>query len=298
MKTVRLSTPFEVSETPLSEYPRPQFARDSYMTLNGKWDYAILRKSETFKGNYQGKILVPYSPESLLSGLPEGTTVTPDDVLYYHRTFDVPQSFLNACTLIHFDAVDFACEVKLNGVTIGEHKGGYMPFSFDVSRAIKAGTNVITLSVTDPSDTSYHTHAKQSTKRGGIWYTPQSGIWQSVWLESMPYIYLKDVTIVPDIDKGVVKLTFDKSANAPVEIIVLDDGKVKATAVADGNSIEIPMGESALWSPENPKHYDLAFKIGEDTVISNFGMPKFSWVTDSKGFKRMGLNNKPYFHSG
>ena len=268
------------------------------MTLNGKWDYAILRKSETFKGNYQGKILVPYSPESLLSGLPEGTTVTPDDVLYYHRTFDVPQSFLNAFTVLHFDAVDFACEVKLNGITIGEHKGGYMPFSFDVSRAIKAGTNVITLSVTDPSDTSYHARAKQATKHGGIWYTPQSGIWQSVWLESMPAAHIKDVTIVPNIDNNTINLTFEKSENLPVDVLVLDGDKLLAHATCVGNSVSIPLAEYELWSPENPKLYDLAFKLGDDTVKSYFGMRKFSWVTDKNGIKRMGLNNKPYFHSG
>ncbi|MDE7372790.1 MAG: glycoside hydrolase family 2 [Clostridia bacterium] len=298
METIRLRTPFEVTDTPLSEYPRPQFARDSYITLNGQWDYAILRKSENFNGEYQGKILVPFSPESLLSGLPEGTLVTPNDALYYHRTFEVPYEFLKSHTVLHFDAVDFECHITLNGTVVGEHRGGYMPFSIDVSGVIKAGENDIRLVVTDPTDTSYHTHAKQAMKRGGIWYTPQSGIWQSVWLESMPYVYLKDVTIVPDIDNNAVKLTFDKSANAPVEIIVLDGGEVKATAVCEGNYIEIPMNDYELWCPENPKLYDLAFKIGEDTVKSYFGMRKFSWVTDSKGFKRMGLNNKPYFHTG
>lgn len=298
METVRLRTPFEVSDTPLAEYPRPQFARDSYITLNGKWDYAILRKSENFNGNYQGKILVPFSPEALLSGLPEGTLVTPNDALYYHRTFNVPADFIKSTTLLHFDAVDFECKVTLNGKTVGEHSGGYMPFAFDVSNAIQAGENDIKLVVTDPTDTSYHTHAKQSTKRGGIWYTPQSGIWQSVWLESMPAVHLKDVTIIPDIDNDLLKLKFDKSTDAPVEIIVLDEGKVMTTAVCEGDEIDVPLADYELWSPENPKLYDLAFKIGDDTIKSYFGMRKFSWVTDEKGFKRMGLNNKPYFHTG
>lgn len=298
MQTIRLKTPFEVTETPLSEYPRPQFARDSYMTLNGKWDYAILRKSEHFDGTYQGKILVPYSPESLLSGLPEGTAVTPNDALYYHRTFNVSADFLKSRTFIHFDAVDFECHITLNGVIVGEHRGGYVPFTLDVTDAIRVGENDIRLVVTDPTDTSYHTHAKQASKRGGIWYTPQSGIWQSVWIESVPKVYLKDVTIVPDIDNDLLKLTFDKSAPAPVEIIILDNGKVIATAVCEGDSVEIPMSGYELWCPENPKLYDLAFKIGDDTVKSYFGMRKFSWVTDSKGIKRMGLNNKPYFHTG
>ncbi len=298
MKTVRLRTPFEVSDTPLAEYPRPQFARDSYMTLNGKWDYAILRKSERFDGNYQGKILVPFSPEALLSGLPEGTQVMPDDALYYHRTFNVQSGFLKARTFIHFGAVDFECKVAINGITVGEHSGGYMPFSLDVTNAITDGENTITLVVTDPTDTSYHTHAKQAMKHGQIWYTPQSGIWQSVWLESVPKAYLKDVTIVPDIDSNTLNLKFEKSENLPVDILVLDGEKVMAQTVAAGNSASIPLTDYELWSPENPKLYDLAFKIGDDIVKSYFGMRKFSWVTDSKGFKRMGLNNKPYFHTG
>ncbi len=298
MKTVRLRTPFEISDIPLSEYPRPQFARDSYITLNGKWNYAILRKSEKFNGAYQGEILVPFSPESLLSGLPEGTLVTPDDVLYYKREFDIPAGFLKATTVLHFDAVDFECKVTLNGATVGEHSGGYMPFALDVTGAIRPGKNVIEVAVTDPTDTSYHTHAKQATNRGGIWYTPQSGIWQSVWLESMPTVYLKDVTIVPDIDNDVLNLSFVKSAQAPVSIVALDNGVVIAEAVCEGDKISLPLQNYELWSPENPKLYDLAFKIGDDIVRSYFGMRKFSWVKDANGVKRMGLNNKPYFHTG
>ncbi len=301
METVRLNTLFNPGEVPLAEYPRPQFERKSYFTLNGKWDYAILRKSETFSGAYQGKILVPYSPESLLSGLPEGTVVTPDDKLYYHRSFEVPAEFIKSRTFINFGAVDFWCRVTLNGQTVGEHSGGYMPFSFDISDMIKPGANVIDIEVTDPSDTSYHTHAKQSIKRGGIWYTPQSGIWQSVWMESMPEAYLKDVTIIPDIDNDLVKLKFDKSADVPVEVLVLDgidSTKQLAAVICEGDEIDIPMKNYELWSPENPKLYGLAFKLGEDIVKSYFGMRKFSFVTDSKGFKRMALNNKPYFMSG
>lgn len=298
MKTVRLRTPFEVGSTPLSEYPRPQFARDSYVTLNGEWDYAILRKSESFDGNYQGKILVPFSPEALLSGLPEGTRVTPKDVLYYHRTFTLDASFVKECTILHFDAVDMICSVKLNGVSIGEHSGGYIPFEFDVSHAIKAGENVIELSVTDPCDTMYHTHAKQSSHPGGIWYTPQSGIWQSVWLESMDAVHLKDVTIVPDIDTDTINFKFDKSANVPVDVIIMDGANAIYSGQFAGDTASIKLENYELWSPENPKLYDVAFKVGNDIVKSYFGMRKFSWVTDSKGFKRMGLNNKPYFHTG
>jgi len=295
---IRLRTPFEVSDTPLSEYPRPQFARDSYMTLNGKWQYAILPSTQAFDGNYQGDILVPFSPETLLSGCSEDTKVTPNDTLYYQREFEVEKDFLKDITFIHFDAVDFECKVYINDLEIGSHQGGYMPFYLDATKAIKEGTNKINLVVTDPTDTSYHTHAKQSSNPGGIWYTPQSGIWQSVWLESVPSLYLKDVTIVPDIDNNLLNLKFIKSDNQPIDIKVLDDGKEIASATCEGDEISIKLDSYELWSPENPKLYDLAFKIGDDVVKSYFGMRKFSWVRDSKGIKRMGLNNKPYFNTG
>ncbi len=298
MKTVRLRTPFEVSQIPLAEYPRPQFARDSYVTLNGQWDYAILRKSEIFNGEYQGKILVPFSPECLLSGLEEGTKVTPDDALYYHRTFTLDKQFVKDVTILHFDAVDMICQVKLNDVVIGEHVGGYIPFEFDVSGVVKVGENKIEVVVTDPCDTSYHTHAKQSSKPGGIWYTPQSGIWQSVWLESVPKTYLKDVTIVPDIDNDTINFKFEKSENVKISVIVSDGATVKFSGQFEGDCASIKLENYELWCPENPKLYDVAFKVGDDIVKSYFGMRKFSWVVDKNGFKRMGLNNKPIFHTG
>ncbi len=303
MKTVKLPTSFEVGEIPFDEYPRPQFARDSFLNLNGKWEYAILKQNEKFE-SYQGEILVPFSPESLLSGVKDGAKVTPDDVLYYHRTFEVPAGFLKAHTFLHFDAVDMICGVFLNKQPVGNHTGGYMPFCLDVTNFIVEGENVIDVVVTDPSDSSYHTHAKQSLKRGGIWYTPQSGIWQTVWLESVPEVYLKDVTIVPDIDKKQVHIKFEKSnEEAPVLIVVLDkdeEGHKKpiVQAACKGSEVDLDMPEFELWSPENPKLYDIHFLVGTDIVHSYFGMRKFSWVKDKNGIIRMGLNNKPYFQTG
>jgi len=294
----RLHTLWEPSDTPLSEYPRPQFARDSYKTLNGYWDYAILKTAEKFEGNYQGKILVPYSPETLLSGCPDGTIVMPNDTLYYKRAFNIEEGFIKAHTDIHFDAVDYYCKVTLNGIVIGEHFGGYMPFKLDASKAIKTGENEIKVEVVDPSDTSYHARGKQKIKHNGIWYTPQSGIWQSVWIESMPEVYLKDVTIIPDIDNNKVLFKFDKSLDRPIDVLVLDNGKQIAAKQFEGDEGFIELENYELWSPENPKLYDLAFKVGDDIVKSYFGMRKFSWVKDKNGFMRMGLNNKPYFNTG
>ena len=294
---IRLKTPFETTDIPLSEYPRPQFQRDSYITLNGKWQYAIYRNSEKFDG-YQGEILVPFSPESLLSGLPEGTLVTPNDVLYYHRTFTLPSEFIKSKTFIHFGAVDYACKVSINGRVVGEHTGGYTPFSFDVTDYIYSGANSIEVVVTDPSDTSYHSRGKQALKHGKIWYTPQSGIWQSVWLESVPETYLKDITIFPDIDNDCIVLRLDKPQGVVAEIIVADNGVALSKTVCDKDMAVISMTDYELWCPENPKLYDIVIKVGDDIVKSYFGMRKFSIVTDNLGFKRLGLNNKPYFHKG
>lgn len=298
MNTIRLRTPFEVGDVPLAEYPRPQFARDSYKTLNGYWDYAIFNRADGFPG-WQGKILVPFSPESLLSGLPEGMAVMPDDVLCYRLKFDVEDGFLRSRTFLHFDAVDCVCTVYLNEKEIGSHVGGFTPFTIDVTDVICTGANILELVVTDPSDTSYHTRAKQRIKHGGIWYTPQSGIWQSVWLESVPETYLRDMTIIPDIDRDKLILKFDVEGKPDsVDVVITDGNKLLKAQKCFGDSAVIDFDGYELWCPENPKLYDLAIKVGDDVVRSYFGMRKFSVITDRKGYKRLALNNKPYFHTG
>ena len=297
MNTIRLKTPFEVSDTPLAEYPRPQFARDSYKTLNGWWDYAIYKVKDGFPG-WQGKIRVPYSPECLLSGLPEDIEVMPDDELRYRLKFTVEEDFIKAHTFLHFDAVDCCATVVLNDTELGSHVGGYTPFGFDVTGIVKAGTNVLEVLVTDPSDTSYHSRGKQKLRHGGIWYTPQSGIWQSVWMESVPAAYLKDMTLIPDIDRDKLVVKLDMEGADSADIAVMDGNKLLKAIKVRGTVAEIELDGYELWSPENPKLYDLAVKVGEDVVRSYFGMRKFSVVTDRKGFKRLALNNKPYFHSG
>ncbi len=293
---VRLQSKFfdEVGDVPLSEYPRPQFERNSYINLNGKWKFAMQKASSEFKG-YDKEILVPFSPESLLSGL-DAVVAQPDDVLYYEREFDAQKGFVKAKTLLHFGAVDFECHVKVNDKEVGSHKGGYTPFTLDVTDAIKEGKNVISVVVTDPTDTSYHTRAKQALKNGGIWYTPQSGIWQTVWLESVPSVYLKDMTVIPDIDKNIV--TIKTVADSEASIKVLDGDKVIAEGKTSDGVAEISLKDYELWSPENPKLYDLEIKVGDDVVKSYFGMRKFSIMKDAKGKKRLALNNKIYYQTG
>ena len=183
----RMLTPFgeKVSETdiPLNEYPRPQMERDIWQNLNGEWDFAVYKTGEEFAG-YQRKIRVPFSPESALSGYNgEINDVMPDDTAYYQKVFTFRQ--VRDTVLLHFGAVDYACTVTLNDVKLGTHCGGYTPFTFDVTEVIQEGENVLEVEVTDPSNAGVQAYGKQSLNRGGIWYTAQSGIWQTVWLEQI-----------------------------------------------------------------------------------------------------------------
>ena len=293
----RLLTPFAETMdkvTPHNEYPRPQLTRDSFFNLNGEWDYAITKKDAPF-GGYQGKILVPFSPESILSGVEK--TVTDEDKLYYHREFNFEKQ--NERALLHFGAVDYECEVKLNGKTVGKHTGGYFPFTFDVTDVIRSGKNDIIVEVTDPGDKGTQARGKQSSKRGGIWYTPQSGIWQTVWIEQVCDNYIESIKLTPDIDMGAleVEITFSKAKeNATIDIY--DKGEAKASAVAVNGKAVIELGEYELWSPENPYLYDIKITASTDVVGSYFGMRKFGVGKDKDGVPRLMLNNKPYFHNG
>lgn len=279
---------------PLNDYPRPQMERDSFICLNGEWDYAIYPTAEAFSG-YEGKITVPFSPETLLSGV--NRTVTPADTLYYRKKFDFKQT--KARVLLHFGAVDYACDVALNGKSLGSHEGGYYPFTFDVTDKIADGANELTLCVTDPSETGSQASGKQTSKRGNIWYTPQSGIWQTVWLEEVPENYIESVRLTPDIDTGVIKVELTAvGETGAVTYIVKDGGAVKATLCVTGKSVSVAVGEYTLWTPENPKLYDLYIKAGEDEVKCYFGMRKFSVGRDINGTPRLMLNNEAYFHNG
>ncbi|MBQ7689290.1 MAG: glycoside hydrolase family 2 [Clostridia bacterium] len=281
-------------DCPLNDYPRPQMARDSFFCLNGEWDYAICKQDAAFTG-YQGRILVPFSPETILSGVQK--TVTPADALYYRRIFSFNKG--EKRVLLHFGAVDYACEVDLNGVRLGEHKGGYFPFSFDVTDALINGENELKLLVTDPSETGSQASGKQTSKRGNIWYTPQSGIWQTVWMEEVPENYIKCVKLTPDIDAGEIKISILTAGDfTGADVCVTENGAPKAALHSDTPSFAVKMEDFRLWSPEDPFLYDLTVTVGKDTVKSYFGMRKFSVGKDEKGFTRMMLNNKPYFQNG
>ena len=280
---------------PLNDYPRPQLKRDSFINLNGIWNYAINEENKKF-GGFHGEIVVPFSPESILSGVEKA--VKPNDILYYQKFFNFNKT--KSRVLLHFGAVDYKCTVTLNGTVIGEHTGGYLPFTFDVTASILNGENELRVTVTDPTDEGTQARGKQTFNRGGIWYTPQSGIWQTVWLEEVPYDYITSIKLTPDIDNDELNIELSYSAEfiPEVGVMVMDNGKMKAAAKLINGKGSVKLSDYELWSPENPYLYELKFAAGEDRVDSYFAMRKFSTGTDSDGTPRFMLNNKPYFFNG
>lgn len=275
---------------PLSEYPRPQMKRDSYLCLNGSWEYAITG-DDLQPEKYEGIITVPFSPESALSGV--GRSLSSGERLWYRRRLSLPTGFNEGRVILHFGAVDQVAEVFLNRKILGSHTGGYTSFSFDITEEI-AEENELVIKVRDYTDFSDHSRGKQKTKRGGIWYTGQSGIWQTVWLESVPEAYIKSVRILPLFDEAAVEIQTETNHEGICEITL--EGKSYKTPA--GKSLVIPMGDFTPWSPEEPRLYDVKISFEADEVSSYFGMRKFSLEKDEKGTPRLFLNGKPYFQTG
>ena len=276
----------------LIEYPRPQMRRDSYLNLNGRWEYAITDSDEPPRC-WDGTILVPFSPESALSGV--GRTLRPGQTLWYRREVTVPQGFIprDGRLLLHFGAVDQEAAVYLNGVLLGRHMGGYNAFTLDATDAL-GPRNTLLVRVHDDTDASFHSRGKQKPRRGGIWYTPQSGIWQTVWMEAVPRRYIEGLHIVPLFDRSAVEVTV--RCAQPLQCEATVDGRT--VPFTSGEAARIPMPDFRAWSPEDPYLYDLSVTLGEDRVESYFGMRKVEVRADRGGVKRLFLNGEPYFHSG
>ncbi len=290
----------------LPEYPRPMMVRSDWQNLNGLWQYAITLKGEKAPKNYDGDILVPYCIESALSGVQK--EVGGDNVLWYSKSFSVPSKWKNGRVLLHFGAVDWMTDVWINGVKVGSHTGGYAPFTFDITQALQSKGNEIVMRVWDPTDASYIPRGKQVRKPSGIWYTSVTGIWQTVWLESVPEDYIQNVVSTPDLEKATVKVDVDftnPTNNDLYQVDVLYEGKVVASGKSiNGQPVEVNMPEDfLLWTPDHPFLYDLNVKVlrkGKqiDAVQSYFAMRSFGTQRDANGIVRLALNGKPIFQYG
>ncbi len=291
---MNLKTSYPIGEVPHSEHPMPQAAREHWLNLNGKWEFCKIDAA----GNksFEGEILVPFSPETLNSGVDEGFVLERGSSLCYSRTVMLDKSMLQGTTVLHFGAVDSSCEVFFNGTRVGAHRGGFTAFSFDVTDVCRKGENMLEVIVFDEATRNGGARGKQSDTRGGIWYTPQSGIWQTVWLENMPKKHIRNLKITPDAMKKTVKIAAD-SMGGKIEIRVLDNGE----EILQGKfTDEITLSyDFELWSPEHPKLYELELKNGAgDVVRSYFGVRSFGRVIDKNGKVRLSLNGKPYFFNG
>lgn len=293
-------------EQALPDYPRPQMSRGEWQNLNGLWDYAIRPRGENQPATFDGKILVPFAAESALSGVMK--PVGQANRLWYRRTFELPAAWQSRRTLLHFGAVDFGATVSVNGKPIGTHQGGYVPFSFDISDALKSsGPQEIVLAVWDPTDAGHQPRGKQVNRPNGIWYTAVTGIWQTVWIEPVAATSIAALHAVPDIDSGLLTLNValrGNQENISIEAIALDGGAQVATAAANaGQPIKLNIANAKLWSPDDPHLYDLKVAIKQngralDEVASYIGMRKIALAKDEKGVLRLALNNKPLFQFG
>ncbi|SDS51360.1 Glycosyl hydrolases family 2 [Nocardioides scoriae] len=292
-------------DAPLPEHPRPQLERPSWSSLNGRWEHAFTASGER-PAAYDGPITVPFSPEAPLSGVER--QLQPDEWLWYRRTFPTPPVVDGGRVLLHLGAVDQSCTVWVDGHEVGGHTGGYLPFTLDVTDALAArrhdatAEHVLEVRVRDLSDTSWHARGKQKLRRGNIWYTAQSGIWQTVWLEWVPPRHVERLVLVPHLDAGALEVTVHaqgghRGATATV-VVRSGEQEVGRAEVAPGVATRVALAQVRPWSPEDPHLYDLEVTFGEDRVTSYAGLRSVAVGTDARGHRRLLLNGAPYPHVG
>ncbi len=283
----------------LPEYPRPQMVRDNYTILNGRYRYAITKNSR-MPAHYDGEILVPFSPETELSGV--GRQLQPDEFLWYEKNFLLEQCPQNKRLLLHFGACDERCRVYMNGIEAGAHSGGYQAFFFDITEFVREGENKLQVCVKDASETSFHGRGKQMLKRGGMFYTAQSGIWQTVWYEWVPELYVKNLHITPRYDEDSVEIAIvanKTDKQVPFRVVISDGERRVSEMSAEGEQkLILPVPDKRSWSPVSPFLYQLTIEYGEDRMQSYFGMRHFSVEKDKNGMLRLCLNHVPYFQNG
>lgn len=290
---MQLRTNYTIENIPHKEHPQPQAMRENWLCLNGQWDF--YKEGNNGEKTCVGKITVPFSPEALNSGIPEGFVLRSGERLVYTRTVILSRELLRGVTLLRFGAVDSECEVFVNNQKMGEHRGGFTAFTIDITDAVREGENTLCVICRDEGTRNHGARGKQNDKRGGIWYTPQSGIWQTVWLESMPKEHIGKFTITPNAEKGTV--TIANVGNFETEITVFDKGKEIIREKFFG--VVTLAYDFVLWSPENPKLYDFILRNeAGDEVRSYFAMRSFGKVKDKEGKARLALNGKPYFFNG
>ncbi len=322
----KLYTPWGETLDPsyiLAEYPRPLLKRQNYTILNGYWNYAIT-ENPYFPISYDGQILVPFSPESILSGVEK--QLKPNEYLWYERTITLSAEESLALSsdassekkrlILHFGAVDQSCVVYLNEKEVCSHSGGYLPFEADITSFLRSGENSLIVRVQDVSDTSYHSRGKQTLKRGGMFYTAQSGIWQTVWMEWVPQNYIHKLKLTPDYDKGEITITLFVYGNDSISMKIFADThcifdtsyQVESTgSPGPDNAYNMNINQITLrariseihpWSPDTPFLYTLIINYGQDIIESYFAMRTFTVEADKDGIMRFCLNHKPLFLHG
>lgn len=288
IRTCKLKTPFENNgESSWTEYPRPQLKRASYISLCGKWSLSVLKNNTE---EALGEITVPFPPESRISGIER--ELLPDEKYIYRKSFVLPDDFNKGHILINFGAVDCFAEIRINETPIGGHNGGYIPFCFDITSALKTGENIVEVIVADTLDTDFP-YGKQCRKRGGMWYTPISGIWQAVWLESVPENYINFLKLTPSLDS----ITIETEGGIAEKNVTIHTENGDITESFSGNKACIKIPSPVLWSPENPYLYSLTLECGEDRIESYFGLRTIE-TGKVNNTPCILLNGKPYYFHG